>query len=171
MQKLLLAAAVAALLEGCASPGAAPPANTNGGTVLAIEHSFTGITYKTFTAPADDVHWAARKALGRMQMTVTEETATPDGWKIAAAATQREIQIDLEHVTAGATRMRVVADPGGFFKDVATATEIVVQTADALEEMKTAQQAPPPPQAKAKPRVKSKSKPKPPAPDKPKDTI
>lgn len=161
MRKLLLAAAAAVVLQGCASAKVdGPPPNTAGASVMAIEHTLTGITYKTFTAPADDVHWAARKALGRMDMTVTEETATPGGWRIAASATQREIEIDLEHLTPSTTRMRVVADQGAlFFKDVATATEIVVQTAGALEEMKTAQQAPPPKtKAKAKSKAKTKTK-------------
>jgi hypothetical protein len=173
MRKLLLAAAAAGVLQGCASSGGggAPPQNPGGGTVMAIEHTFTGVTSKTFTAPADDVHWAARKALGRMDITVTAETATPEGWKISASATQREIEIDLEHLTPSVTRMRVVADQGAlFFKDVATATEVIVQTAGMLDDMKAAQQAAPP-KTTAKPKTKAKAKPKPKTQDKPKETI
>lgn len=154
MKRLFLAAAGLCLLSGCAAGAAASIAGAGAGVAVGagVEHTLTGITYKTFTAPPDDVHWAARKALTRMEMTVTTEQAMQGGWTITATATRREIEIELEQLTPNMTRMRVVANKGDiFFKDAATATEIVLQTADALEDMKAAQQAPAP-KPKAKPR-------------------
>jgi len=65
-----------------------------------------------------------------MDMTVIEDSKTEDGWEIKATATKREIEIELEQLTKRATRMRVVANEGEiFFKDAATATEIIIITA------------------------------------------
>ena len=56
---------------------------------------------------------------------------TEDGWEIKATATKREIDIELERLSKRATRMRVVANEGNvFFKDAATATEIIIMTAE-----------------------------------------
>ncbi len=64
-------------------------------------------------------------------MTVTEDSETEDGWEIKATAAKREIDIELERLTKRATRMRVVANEGEiFFKDAATATEIIIMTAE-----------------------------------------
>jgi hypothetical protein len=144
MRKLCLWALATYLLSGCAAAGLSVAGASAGVAVgTGVEHTLTGITYKTFTASADDLHWAARKALGRMEMTVIAEQATQQGWTISATATEREIEVELEHLTPNTTRMRVVANKGNlFFKDAATATEIVLQTADMLDEMRAAEQAP-----------------------------
>ncbi|WP_300297374.1 hypothetical protein [Ferrovibrio sp.] len=99
-----------------------------------VEHTLSGITYKTFTASANEVRFASLKALDRMGMKLTSDTETPEGWKLVAAANQRTIEIEIERLTNTASRMRVVANKGDiFFKDSATATEIILQTAEALD--------------------------------------
>jgi hypothetical protein len=53
---------------------------------------------------------------------------------IKASAVDRIIEIELERLSRRTTRMRVVANKGTiFFKDAATATEIIVQTASTLD--------------------------------------
>ena len=51
---------------------------------------------------------------------------------IRAKAANRAIEVEFESLTPKTTRMRVVADSESFFKDSATATEIILQTERAL---------------------------------------
>ncbi|MDP6430402.1 MAG: SDR family oxidoreductase, partial [Rhodospirillales bacterium] len=65
---------------------------------------------------------------------VTYIRETKSGWEIKGTAADREIDIELESLTRRTTRMRVVANEGDiFFKDSATSTEIIIQTAETLE--------------------------------------
>jgi hypothetical protein len=119
-------------LGGCASL-----ALTAGGIAggAGIDHTLSGIAYKTFSEPLPSVRLATLKTLNLMAMDVTkdEQPADRGEWAITAQATDRIIDIELEPVTAKATRMRVVVHKGDiFFKDAATGTEIIVQTAEAL---------------------------------------
>jgi hypothetical protein len=100
-----------------------------------VDHTLSGITYKTFTAPIGEVRQASLRTLRQMDMTVTDDRASENGWAIKASAAERTIEIELEKLTSTTTRMRVAVDKGGiFFKDASTATEIVTQTAQALED-------------------------------------
>ena len=60
--------------------------------------------------------------------------AAEPGFEIERARLgRREIEVELEMLSAQATRMRVVARDGGLFSyDGATATEIIVQTEKGL---------------------------------------
>jgi len=65
---------------------------------------------------------------------VKTDAKTETGWEVSATATDRVIEIELERLTDRTTRMRVVADKGEIlFKDTATATEIILQTAQDLQ--------------------------------------
>ena len=57
---------------------------------------------------------------------------TEQGKAIAATGNEREIEVELEVVSSNATRIRTVAKQGFFFKDRATATEIILQTEKVL---------------------------------------
>jgi hypothetical protein len=104
-----------------------------------VEQTLSGITYKTYAAPVAEVRQASLTSLRRMQMTVTEDRASEAGWSIKATASDRTIEIALEQLTPNTTRMRVDVDKGSlFFKDAATATEIMMQTAQTLDEKPTA---------------------------------
>lgn len=137
--------AVAMSLQGCAGGlgltllgiGASTGASTG------INHTLGGIAYKTFTVPSDDLHAATLAALGAMDMPVDKDemSATPDTAnirEITASAADREIDIEIEEVTPRTTRLRVVASKDVLFKDSATATEIIMQTALALDELQAA---------------------------------
>ena len=123
-------------LEGCAAAGMmVADAGAGAGVSIGVEHTLNGIVYKTFTAPANNVRLAALKSLDRMGMPMAGDEKTETGWKLSATANDRAIEIELEKVTSQVTRMRVVANQGAiFFKDSATATEIVLQTAQTLQD-------------------------------------
>ena len=62
-----------------------------------------------------------------------EATAQTDQEKtIAATGNDREIEVEFEVISSNATRIRTVAKQGIFFKDRATATEIILQTEKVL---------------------------------------
>jgi hypothetical protein len=102
------------------------------GGSTAVNHTLTGITYRTFTAPLPQVKTASVTALNRMGMQRAGGQKSANGETLLAKATDREIEIELESLSANTTRMRVVAKNGGLFYDSATATEIILQTEKAL---------------------------------------
>jgi hypothetical protein len=123
-------------LQGCVSIGLAVATATAGvGMGAGLEHTVNGIVFKTFSASANDVRFATLKTLDYMGMPVTADEQTDTGWRMSATAFDRTIDIEFERLTPYATRMRVVANEGWiFFKDSATATEIILQTAQTLED-------------------------------------
>lgn len=133
MRQARIATAIAAglLIFGCA-----PIAMTAGGIVgsAGVNHTMNGIAYKTFNTPVKTMRVATLKTLNRMEMEVTQDNKTEDGWLIAALAADRKIAIELEELTPATTRMRVVTNKGDFFfKDGATSTEIILQTAQVID--------------------------------------
>lgn len=138
MQRALAPLALIAVL---ALPGCASVALTAGGIAgsAGVNYTLSGITYKTFTAPVQRVRVATMRTLHRMQIKVTRTKKTDHAWEIDGTAFERTINIELEVVTKSTTRMRVVTDKGGFlFKDRATSTEIILQTAQRLHDEMTA---------------------------------
>jgi hypothetical protein len=152
MKNLLAVVAAAFVLNGCAAVGVMVAGSAAGiGMGASVEHTLSGITYKTFAASVDDTRQATLATFGRMAMTVTADAKTEDGWKVSAAAAQRTIDVELEQLTPATTRMRVVANKGDiFFKDASTATEIILQTAQSLDDLKAKAAAAPAPVAPAK---------------------
>ncbi len=118
-------------LGGCA--GIALTAGTLAGGA-GLDHAIRGVNYKTFAAPLAELRLATLKSLNRMAMDVTEDRREEDGWAIRARATKREIDIELEAITALATRIRVVVTNGAFFlRDGATGAEIIARTVETLD--------------------------------------
>jgi hypothetical protein len=129
--KAALAAATAMALFGCA-----PIALTAGSIAgsAGVNHTMSGIAYKTFTTPMKNLRVATLKTLNRMEMKVVQDGKSEEGWQIAATAADRKIGIELEELTPATTRMRVVTNKGDFFfMDGATSTEIILQTAQIVE--------------------------------------
>jgi len=124
------------LISGLTFAGGCTSMALTAGSMVAgqgVDHTLSGISYKTFAASMDDMRAATFKTLDRLDMDITDQVQIKAGWKILAIARNRRIEIDLERLTRRATRMRVVAHEGEiFFKDAATATEIIVQTAETL---------------------------------------
>jgi len=101
-------------------------------TGTAVSYTLDGVAYRTFTAPLPQVERATRTALGRMGIPSGTVSKTEQGKAISTKTQAREIEIELEVVSSGTTRIRTVAKQGFFFKDRATATEIIMQTEKAL---------------------------------------
>ena len=127
---VILGVLAALILSGCA--GAALTAGGLAGSA-GINHTLSGIVYKTFTVPIKDLRIATLKTLNKMQIKVTGDKKAKFGWRIDGTAFERTIGIELERLTPAATRMRVTTDKGSIFKDSATSTEIILQTAQRLE--------------------------------------
>ena len=124
-------------LQGCALGGLGMMLAATGTGLAAgagVDHTLSGITYKTFAVSRNQLRYAVLKTLHRMDMKVTRDQREKEIHYIEAAALDRTIEIELEQLTRRTTRMRVVANQGQiFFKDSATATEIIVQTAATLD--------------------------------------
>jgi hypothetical protein len=123
-------------VQGCAGAGLAVMGATAAVSMgTGVEHTLNGVAYKTFTAPLSNVRVATLRTLNQMDMPVTMDAKTDNGWELSATAADRKIDIELERLTERTTRMRVVANKGEiFFKDTSTATEIVLQTAQILQD-------------------------------------
>ena len=124
-------------LQGCAIGGLGLMLAATGTGLAAgagVDHTLSGITYKTFAVSRNQLRYATLKTLHRLDMKVVKDKRVDAHHEIEAKALDRVIEIELEPLTRRTTRMRVVANQGQiFFKDAATATEIIVQTAQTLD--------------------------------------
>lgn len=102
------------------------------GGSAAVNHKISSTPSRTFTMPLLKVKNASMVALRRMGIQTEEVKKVDNGEVITARVGNREIEVELESLSAYATRMRVVARNGGFFYDGATANEIIVQTEKGL---------------------------------------
>ena len=130
---LLLSALVGAAF---ATTACAPLALTalGVGSATAVNHTLTGVTYKTFTLPMPQVKKASLRALDRMGIKVDGSGPQQGNEVVKATANDRNIEIVLEPISSNSTRMRVTArNSGGILFDSATATEIIMQTERVLE--------------------------------------
>ena len=101
------------------------------GAAAGVQHTLTGIAYKTFSMPLPKVRTAVNGALGHMDIKVGATEKIDNGVRIKARAADRDIEIELEALTSKTTRMKSTAR-NGIFMDSATATEIILQTEKAL---------------------------------------
>jgi hypothetical protein len=116
-------------LSGCAAVGMTLFGVGAGvATGTSVSYTLDGIAYRTFTAPISQVEGATRTALDRMGIKIQGTSKTEQGKAIKALSNDRQIEIELEMVSPKTTRIRTVARQGLFFKDRATATEIIMQT-------------------------------------------
>lgn len=133
-KQLLAIGLVAALwLNGCAGVGLTLFGVGAGvATGTSVAYTLDGVAYRTFTVPLPQVENATRTALDRMGIKIDSTAKIDQGKAIRATSNDREIEIELEMVSAKTTRIRTVAKQGIFFKDRATATEIIIQTEKVL---------------------------------------
>ena len=116
-------------LTGC-QPLAVSMLGAGAGT--ALRYSIDGATSRTFTASAAEVKQASLEALERMGIAFESFDRFDYGELIYARAENRAIEIEIEPISARATRMRIAAKNGSLFYDNATASEIVAQTERSL---------------------------------------
>lgn len=131
----LAAAFGVSVLGGCAAGVGLTLFGVGAGvaTGTAVSYTMNGIAYRTFAAPMPQVERAALSTLAQMSFEVKDQRPMDNGRQIIASGNDREIDVQLEIVSPATTRIRVVVSEGGvFFKDRATATEIIIQTEKAL---------------------------------------
>jgi hypothetical protein len=117
------------LLNGCAAVGLTLFGVGAGvATGTSVSYTLDGIAYRTFTATLPQVETATRTALDRMGIKVEASSKTEQGKALLATGNDREIEIEFQMVSSKTTRIRTVAKQGIFFKDRATAAEIIMQT-------------------------------------------
>lgn len=121
--------------QGCAAVGLtlfAVGAGVTGGT--GVSYTLDSVAYKTFTSPEERLRAATLRTLKRMDMAVEEDESTESGRRITAVAGDRTVHIEVDRLTRATSRLRVNVKQGWFFRDRATATEIIVQTERTLED-------------------------------------
>ena len=129
-----LTAAGLAGSQGCAALGLTMFGVGAGvGTASGVSYTMDSIAYKTFSAPEDELRAATLKTLRQMAIEVKENHGTESGRQITAVAGDRIVDIELDRITARMSRMRVNVKQGWFWKDRATAGEIIVHTGRVLE--------------------------------------
>lgn len=138
MRKFIVALVTAVLLgtQGCAAVGLTlfgVGAGLSAGT--GTQYTLDSIAYRTFTAPLQDIRRATLAAFKRMDITLQNDEMMDTGRHVVGQAADRTIDIELERLTARMTRMRVTAKQGWFFRDRATAGEIIAQTERSLDEL------------------------------------
>ena len=97
------------------------------GAAAGVQHTLTGIAYRTFSVPLPKVRSAVTTAFDRMGIKLGGKERIENGERLTARASDREIEVELEAITPKTTRMRSTAK-SGIFRDAATATEIILQT-------------------------------------------
>ena len=107
------------------------------GTATGVQHTLSGISYRTFTASLPEVRAAVLTALGRMGIKDTARSKTVEGEVITAKVGGRDIEIELDAITSKTTRMRTTVR-NGLLMDSATGTEIILQTERILSHGKEA---------------------------------
>jgi len=122
----ILLAASTLNLGGCVAVGLTA---LGVGMATGVSHQLSGIVYKTFTTPQAQVKQATLGAFHRMQIKVVYSKRSGSTVTITAKAGDRDIEVELEALTPGTTRMLVTAKKdGGILRDGATATEVILQT-------------------------------------------
>lgn len=135
---IILATASALTLSGCAGGVGLTMLGVGAGTAAGtgVNHTLNGIAYKTFPEPAEDVRKASVRALGQLAMNIDKQADTPEGKEIYAKANKRSVEIRIEELTPKTSQMRVtVIEDNGFLRDSATATEVIIQTAQSLDQI------------------------------------
>ncbi len=126
LRTVLLSITAIGLLSGCA--GLALTAAGVGGGVAA-SHQMGGLAYRTFTEPLPRVRGAVLAAFKRMDIKPGNTEKIDLGERILARVGDRQVEVELESLTAKVTRIRVaVRRDGGVIMDSATAVEIITQT-------------------------------------------
>jgi hypothetical protein len=116
------------LISGCAVA-----AISAAGASMGVSYTMNNIAYKTFNFRAALVEEATVEALEKMEFLVAEHENYGIDKDFRAYAKDLDIRITLESLSAKTTRMTVDARKRPFFKDKATALEIIYQASKILE--------------------------------------
>jgi hypothetical protein len=104
-----------------------------------VERTMSGAMYRTFSAPLAEMRDAVRRSFRDLEIQIIEDDLLIGGGaKIRGEALHRHITVRLEPVTPALTRLKLVVRQGVFGRDRATASELIEQTARALDEIRPA---------------------------------
>ncbi len=122
------------VIQGCAGVGLALFGVGTGVTgATGVSYTLDSVAYKTFAVSEAELRAATTKTLTRLAMPVTENEPTESGRLITATAGDRTVDTELDRITARTSRMRVSVKQGWFFKDRATAGEIIARTGQTID--------------------------------------
>jgi len=126
---------IALALSGCvAAPMLAPAAFSAGGDLVkAGTVRLGGATFRTFSAPIAEVYQATRTTLDGLGFAKPEEEMDEERVILHVKGVDRSVRIDLQPIAGSMTQMRVFVRKSTLGKDLATASELVAQTEQALE--------------------------------------
>jgi len=105
------------------------------GASAGVQHTMSGIVYRTLASPLPEVRDAARAALVKMEIKINGRYRIWTGEEFLGTAGDREISVQMEALTPKTTRIKVTARSGLIY-DSATAIEIANQTEKALALLK-----------------------------------
>ena len=129
LSRLLAIALLCVFGQGCAALGVAllgTAAST--ATKTGVSYTLDNRAHKTFTAPMGQVKASLLAALREMAFPIETDERTEDGERIVARVEGREVEVELVSITPKATKVKVVVREGWFWKDRATAEELIEQT-------------------------------------------
>ncbi len=118
-------------LYGCA---AVLVAGVVAGAAGGVQYTYNNIAYKTYPHNYDTTYNATMRVLKRMGINVAGEKVTNRGKILVCYTVDLKIEIAFERITDKTTKVKVDAKKGRFFKDKATATEILIQAGKELGE-------------------------------------
>jgi hypothetical protein len=104
-----------------------------GGIARAGAARVGGATARTFSASLPVVYGAVRATLNRLEFAPPEEEFDQEHVTLRTAGIERDVRIDLQPITPAITQVRVQVKRNLLSRDLATATELVAQVAEALE--------------------------------------
>jgi hypothetical protein len=91
------------------------------------EYTLTGIAYRTFSLPLDDLAVVLRSTLARMEFRVDEAAVVAGEMVVVAAGIDCAVHLRLTPITPAVTRLRISVKKGLILLDRATTSEIVTQ--------------------------------------------
>ncbi len=104
------------------------------GAAGGVQYTYNNIAYKTYPHNYDTTYNATMRVLKRMGINVAGEKVTNRGKIVVSYTLNLKIEIAFESITDKTTKVKVDAQKGRFFKDKATATEILIQVGKELGE-------------------------------------
>ena len=130
--KLFFLVCLLPLLNGCAAVGLFSASAPESPQALPFRIRLTGLPTVRSPRRYPKSRTRIRTALNQMGIKVDTAAKTEQGKALSATANDRQIEIEFEAVSCKTTRMRTVSKQGIFFKDRATAGEIIIQTEKVL---------------------------------------
>jgi hypothetical protein len=133
VQALIIGLSLLTLTTGCATAVSA----IGTGVYMAAEYFIASAVSQTVTFDFDRLKKALLIALRKMEIRADKATEIKDGEEIIAWADELEVTISLKKITPMVTLIKVKANKSFISRDKATAQEVVRQTIQIAEKLKS----------------------------------